>query len=75
MLDKEFWAANGGASAWAELLAATEQSLDLRLLRRCTFAGRPFGDDEFTALFERRFQRVWRRWAFEAEPVVNTFAS
>jgi len=75
LLDKEFWAANGGASAWAELLAATEQSLDLRLLRRCTFAGRPFGDDEFTALFERRFQRVWRRWAFEAEPVVNTFAS
>ena len=32
-------------------------------LRRCTYAGRPFGDEEFLARLENRFQRNWRRWS------------
>jgi putative transposase len=44
LLDKEFWTENGGAGGWADLLAAPEDVLDTRLLRRCTYAGRPFGE-------------------------------
>jgi putative transposase len=35
------------------------------LLRKCTFAGRPFGDEEFLTSMEQQFQRKWRRWAYE----------
>ncbi len=37
----------------------------LNLLRRCTYAGRPFGDEEFLSRLEDRFQKNWRRWSFE----------
>ena len=35
------------------------------LLRRCTYAGRPFGDEEFVRRLEQQFDRKWRRWSFE----------
>jgi len=40
--------------------------LRLKVLRRCTYAGRPFGEEEFVARLEERFQRKWRRWSFES---------
>jgi putative transposase len=60
---------------WADLLAAPEEVLDTRRLRRCTYAGRPFGEDQYVALFEEQFQRVWRKWGFEKEPSVSAIAS
>ncbi len=75
LLDKNFWAANGGAEGWAELLATPEDPRDTRLLRRCTYAGRPFGEDQYVALFAEQFQRVWRKWGFEKEPQFQTFVS
>ena len=74
LLDKELWAEQGGAEGWSELLATPEEALEMRLLRRCTYAGRPFGEKEFVALFEQRFGRVWREWGFEKEHQVRTFA-
>lgn len=65
----------GGAAGWSELLAAPEEALEMRLLRRCTDTGRPFGEQEFLALFEERFGRVWRKWGFERECEVRTFVS
>ena len=47
-----------------------EELATLRLLRRCTYAGRPYGDDDFVASLESRFDRKWRRWGFEKESVV-----
>ena len=47
--DGESWRQQGGVEGWRTLLAAPEDGADLRLLRRCTYAGRPFGDDPFTA--------------------------
>ena len=44
---------------------AGEQTDQVHLLRRCTYAGRPFGDEEFVARMEDHFQRKWRRWSFE----------
>jgi putative transposase len=65
LLDQDFWQLQGGPAGWAELLATPEEAIQSRLLRRCTFAGRPFGGDEYVALFEQHFGRVWRKWGFE----------
>ena len=51
-----------------------EEAMDLRLLRRCTYAGRPYGEEGFVALFDEQFQRKWRRWGFEDKRQVRTFA-
>ena len=75
LLDKRFWIEQGGAKGWAEMLATPEEVREMRLLRRCTYAGQPFGEDEYVTLFEERFQRVWRRWGFEPEHQVHSFAS
>ncbi len=65
LCDETFWQQQGGLEGWQELLSTPEQLLTLRLLRRCTYAGRPFGDDQFIDSMEQRFQRKWRRWGFE----------
>lgn len=65
LLDLEFWRGFGGAQAWRELLLSEEEAAVLRLLRRCTYSGRPFGSEDFLAEFEARFGRRWRRWTFE----------
>ncbi len=66
ILDLEFWSKNGGAGRWRELLEEREDPDQTRLLRKCTFAGRPFGEEEFLTAMEEQFQRKWRRWAYEA---------
>lgn len=65
LLDWECWHTMGGAPAWRELLMSREELAVLRLLRRCTYSGRPFGSEDFLAEFESRFGRRWRRWSFE----------
>jgi len=65
-LDLSFWTENRSAAFWRHLLAQSENPMATRLLRRCTYAGRPFGDEEFLLAMEDRFQRKWRRWAYEA---------
>jgi putative transposase len=45
--------------------ASADGDGQLPLLRRCTYAGRPFGEEEFVARLEDRFKRKWRRWSFE----------
>jgi len=57
------------------LLATPDELVALRLLRRCTDAGRPYGEEEFVAEAEQRFHRRWRRWSFEAEAPGRTAAS
>ena len=56
----------GGAGRWRELLEEPEDPDRTRLLRRCTFAVRPFGEEKFLTAMEEHFQRQWRRWAYEA---------
>lgn len=65
LLDLDFWLEFGGEEAWRDLLLSPEEAAVLRLLRRCTYSGRPFGSEEFLADFETRFGRRWRRWKFE----------
>ena len=65
LLDKEFWEQQGGAAGWRDLVLTRGEALEDRLLRRCTYAGRPHGGEAFVAEFEQRFGRKWRKWGFE----------
>lgn len=65
VLDHDFWHRAGGAETWRQMHGAAEDGPAIRLLRRCTYAGRPFGGEEFLAQIEARLGRKWRRWGFE----------
>lgn len=75
VLDLDYWVAEGGKERWEVLLAEPEDVISLRLLRRCTYAGRPFGDEAFVERLEERFGRSWRRWSFEATLFPGKFAA
>ena len=64
-LDPEIWRERGGAAGWRELLAGSELAPVIHMLRRCTYAGRPFGGEEFVAAMESALNRRWQRWPFE----------
>jgi hypothetical protein len=36
-------------------------------LRKCTYSGRPFGEEGFVSAMEERFHRKWRRTAEGSE--------
>jgi len=65
VLDWDYWARSGGIETWQQMHAAADLPERIMLLRRCTYSGRPFGEEEFVERLERRFQRSWRRWSFE----------
>jgi putative transposase len=65
LLDQEFWERSGGSDTWRQMHGASDEPDRILLLRRCTYAGRPFGDEEFVQRLEERFRRNWRRWGFE----------
>ncbi|HWZ34080.1 MAG TPA: transposase [Bryobacteraceae bacterium] len=65
VLDVDFWRRSGGMETWREMHASAEDPVTTQLLRRCTYAGRPFGAEEFLGRIESKFGRKWRRWRFE----------
>jgi putative transposase len=74
VLDMEFWKQSGGIETWRAMHAAAEQTVVTHLLRRCTYAGRPFGEESFLEGLEARFARKWRRWGFEETGSVSASA-
>jgi putative transposase len=65
LADEQFWREFGGAEMWREPLMSLEELSELRWLRRCTFAGRPYGSERVLPRMEDRFGRRWRRWSFK----------
>jgi putative transposase len=61
VLDLDFWRRAGGAATWAEMFEAPGRPADLASLRKCTYGGRPFGEEQFVREMEQRFDREWRR--------------
>ena len=59
MLDLGYWERGGGLQTWAELHGRQENSAEINALRKCTYAGRPFGDGSFVEEMEQRFGRKW----------------
>jgi putative transposase len=74
ILDMRFWERAGGVDTWKEMHAAAEDVGSTQLLRRCTYAGRPFGPEDFLERLESKFARKWRRWSFE-QPRSDTAAA
>lgn len=61
VLDMDFWQRAGGADTWREMHGSEETEEQVLGLRRCTYAGRPYGEEDFLAEMEARFGRKWRR--------------
>ncbi len=61
LLDVDFWERAGGAATWAEVLGSQSSTAQVLALRKCTYSGRPFGEESFVSAMEERFQRKWRR--------------
>jgi putative transposase len=59
VLDMDFWRQEGGAERWRCLLADRDEREAMRALEASTYAGRPFGDEEFVAAMAARFGREW----------------
>ncbi len=60
LLDMQFWRDNGGAETWARFLAIEEPERHDEL-QRCTYSGKPFGDDSLVREVSERFGRYWTR--------------
>jgi putative transposase len=61
VLDRQFWETFGGVEGWRQMHQTAEDARISHLLRRCTYAGRPFGAAEFVDRMESQFGRKWRR--------------
>lgn len=59
------WDEAGWARWRAELIEVKGDARDEILLRKCTYAGRSYGEESFVAALEEEFGRSWRRWGFE----------
>jgi putative transposase len=66
ILDLGFWERAGGAPAWVDLHSRDLSPDHIRDLRKCTYAGRPFGEQSFVEEMEVRFQRKWLRKSMAA---------
>lgn len=65
LLDRDCWAARGGAAGWQDLLTRTDQRAVVNLLRRCTYGERPFGDEAFLQEVEAKLGRRWHRCNYD----------
>jgi putative transposase len=61
ILDLDFWSRSGGAPTWMEMHGSQLLDEQTIALRKCTYSGRPFGDESFVESMEQRFGRKWRR--------------
>jgi putative transposase len=60
LLDMDWWAHEGAGADWAEILNA--RGPDCREeIERCTYSGKPFGEDAFLTDMSERFGRHWKR--------------
>jgi len=57
---------------WAELYGRPLGGKDVMDLRKCTYAGRPFGAEGFVKEMEERFQRRWLRRAVAGEKLAKS---
>jgi putative transposase len=58
ILDMSWWRSEAQWVNWAEVLGQDDPEQAAKL-RRCTYAGRPFGSDNFVSEMSRRFGRYW----------------
>jgi len=59
LLDMSWWRQEG-PSDWTQAIGGEDTEV-VADLRRCTYSGRPFGDQDFVTEMSRRFGRYWVR--------------
>jgi putative transposase len=69
ILDLDWWQEQSRGAEWTQALCADEAD-SANSLRRCTYAGQPFGSEDFVEDLSRRFGRYWKRGRPRAEPAV-----
>jgi len=60
ILDLDWWMQQGRRADWAAALRADNIEA-AGALRRCTYAGQPYGSEDFVSSLSRRFGRYWKR--------------
>ena len=60
VLDMAWWLREVGGIDWEARLSEDDAEADSRL-RRCTYAGRPFGDEALVKEMSLKFGRYWSR--------------
>ena len=60
VLDLDWWMQQDRRAEWAETLRVDDAEA-ITALRRCTYAGQPYGSEDFVASLSRRFARYWKR--------------
>jgi putative transposase len=60
LLDMAWWRREAQGIDWAVTLS-DEAPETAASLRRCTYAGRPFGSDDFVSQMSQQFGRYWNR--------------
>lgn len=65
--DLPFWRERGSAAGWRQLLEKPDRPALIHMLRRCTFAERPFGNESFLQQIEAVTSRRWRRSTYTSE--------
>ena len=58
VLDLSWWQREGRRETWAQTLGEADAEADAQL-RRCTYAGRPCGTEDFLEAMSARFGRSW----------------
>ena len=58
--DMDWWRTEYDGVAWRQVLCGPEGD-ESTILRRCTYAGRPFGDEIFVRAVSERYGRSWQR--------------
>jgi len=69
LVDTDWWRRECDGEDWEQALGGSDgEDSASASLRRCTYAGRPFGDDEFVQAVSERFGRHWVRGRPRKEP-------
>jgi hypothetical protein len=53
-----FWSESGGVERWRALLSHADDEADAKALRRATYSGQPFGDEEFVEILRRQRENM-----------------
>lgn len=60
LADLDWWGREYDGVRWESVLTGADAEEEA-LLTRCTYAGRPFGDEQFVEALSERFGRHWVR--------------
>ena len=69
LIDLEWWRRESDGVDWGRILRGPDLEPS-KSLRRCTYAGRPFADEEFVKGLSEQFDRHWVRGRPRKEPAV-----